>query len=124
VAHNDGHFTALVPTHRHRIHLEETVPNIGLEPTTLRLAASESVDFPTATDCYNYLLSIIYTKNFFQRTTTQTGPIMTDFDGAWAQKWAQSIPFSTPPSMAMSGRRGFLIAQAVAKLRVVLGTGL
>jgi hypothetical protein len=69
-------------------------PEVGLEPTTLRLTASESADFPAATDCYNYLPINQLDPNSFRRTTTQTCPIMTDFDGAWAQKWAQSIPCS------------------------------
>ena len=69
-------------------------PEVGLEPTTLRLTAPESVDFPAATDCYNHLPTNHLDPYSFRRTPTKTCPIMTDFDGAWAQKWAQSIPRS------------------------------
>src|SRR5665213_2283673 len=32
--------------------IDSLAPEVGLEPTTLRLTASESLDFPAATDCY------------------------------------------------------------------------
>jgi hypothetical protein len=35
--------------------LKGMAPEVGLEPTTLRLTATESVYFPTATDCYKLL---------------------------------------------------------------------
>jgi hypothetical protein len=69
-------------------------PEVGLEPTTLRLTASEFVDFPAATGCYKPLSVSYLATSSCLRIATQTCPIMTDFDGAWAQKWAQSIPCS------------------------------
>jgi len=35
--------------------IDSLAPEVGLEPTTLRLTASESLDFPAATDCYKSL---------------------------------------------------------------------
>jgi hypothetical protein len=64
-------------------------PEVGLEPTTLRLTAVESVYFPIATDCYESL-PVIHLAPFSPfENCSLLGPIMTHFDRAWAQKWAQ-----------------------------------
>ena len=70
---------------------KEMAPEVGLEPTTLRLTATESVHFPTATDCYK-LLPVMHLDPPSRLTIAiHMCPIMTDFEGAWAQKWAQSF---------------------------------
>ena len=66
-------------------------PEVGLEPTTLRLTATESVYFPTATDCYKLLPVMHSDPPALLKIATHICPIMTDFEGAWAQKWAQSF---------------------------------
>jgi hypothetical protein len=95
-----GRFSRLFAAFTYANSLIILAPEVGLEPTTLRLTTSESVDLPAATDCYNHLSINHLDPNSFRRTTTQTCPIMIDFDGAWAQKWAQSIPSPCPALLA------------------------
>jgi hypothetical protein len=66
-------------------------PEVGLEPTTLRLTASEFPSPSTAIDCCKPL----YTSRLDQFLSALRcylyGLIATDFELAWAQKWAQSF---------------------------------
>ena len=66
-------------------------PEVGLEPTTLRLTASELPSSPTAID---YCKSL-YTSTLDQFLSTMRcysyALIAIDFEIAWAQKWAHSF---------------------------------
>jgi hypothetical protein len=65
-------------------------PEAGLEPTTLRLTACEFPSPSTAINCSKSL----YTSRLYQFLSALRcyiyGPIATDFELAWAQKWAPS----------------------------------
>src|ERR1700730_15109822 len=66
-------------------------PEVGLEPTTLRLTASEFPSPSTAIDCCKSL----YTSRLDQFLSALRcyiySLIATDIELAWAQKWAQSF---------------------------------
>src|SRR5216683_465209 len=64
-------------------------PEVGLEPTTLRLTAKESLDPPATIDCYKFLsvMHLWYIPS--SRIAIHTCPIVTHFERAWAQKWVQ-----------------------------------
>jgi len=72
-------------------------PEVGLEPTTLRLTATEFVASPPAIDCYKSLYDLHLAILSVCQITTHIYPIMPDFERAWAQKWAQLIK-NRPPS--------------------------
>jgi hypothetical protein len=66
-------------------------PEVGLEPTTLRLTASE---FPSPSS------AIVCCKSLYKSKLENTAStvhcyryclIVTDFERAWAQKWVQSF---------------------------------
>jgi hypothetical protein len=65
-------------------------PEVGLEPTTLRLTATELVVVLLPTDCYKFLSVLHLDPSPSLRFVTHICLIMTYFEGAWAQKWTQS----------------------------------
>jgi hypothetical protein len=65
-------------------------PEVGLEPTTLRLTALESVYSPVATVYYKTLFLIQLDRYSLHTIAIRTNLIMPDFEGAWVQKWVQS----------------------------------
>ena len=71
-------------------------PEVGLEPTTLRLTASELPSPPTAIDCCKSLYTSRLDQLFSALRCYLFGLIATDFELAWAQKWAQSFRVQSP----------------------------
>jgi hypothetical protein len=66
-------------------------PEVGLEPTTLRLTATELVAFPLATDCYKSLFVMDLADLQIFHIATRTPCFSIDFDRAWVQKWVQRL---------------------------------
>ena len=66
-------------------------PEVGLEPTTLRLTATELVNFPLATDCYKSLFVMNLADLQVSRIATRNPRFSTDFERAWVQKWVQRL---------------------------------
>jgi hypothetical protein len=66
-------------------------PEVGLEPTTLRLTASELPSPPTAIDCCKSLYTSMLEQCLSALHCYLNGLITTDFEIAWAQKWAHSF---------------------------------
>ena len=64
-------------------------PQVGLEPTTLRLTANEFAAPPAAIDCYKPLYDMHLSSQSHSADCYRLGSITIDFEGAWAQKWAQ-----------------------------------
>jgi hypothetical protein len=71
--------------------IDDMAPEVGLEPTTLRLTASE---FPSPSP------AIVCCKSLYKSKLENTAStvhcyryclIATDFERAWAQKWVQSF---------------------------------
>ena len=67
---------AKAPASRNRI---GGAPQVGLEPTTLRLTAIRFRSTPATTHCYKCLLSLDFSKMCVQTITICTRQIMTDF---------------------------------------------
>jgi len=66
-------------------------PEVGLEPTTLRLTALESAVPPATIRCYKLLSIIHLDPSPAFRIATCMCPIMTHFERAWVQKWGQYL---------------------------------
>ena len=69
--------------------LKELAPQVGLEPTTLRLTENEFAAPPAAIDCYKPLYDMHLSPQSHSADCYPLGSITIDFEGAWAQKWAQ-----------------------------------
>ena len=67
------------------------VDAVGIEPTTCRLRAVRFVLAPATTGCYKVLSIVWFTSSLHAALTIGTPQIMTDFEGAWVQKWVQSF---------------------------------
>jgi hypothetical protein len=72
-------------------------PQVGLEPTTLRLTANEFAAPPAAIDCYKPLYDMHLSSQSHSADCYPLGSITIDFEGAWAQKWAQRNIRAAPP---------------------------
>ena len=66
------------------------VDAVGIEPTTCRLRAVRLVLAPATTGCHNVLSFLQFSQFFLPSIAIRTPEIMPHFEGAWAQKWAQS----------------------------------
>src|ERR1700761_3041082 len=64
-------------------------PQGGLEPTTLRFTANKFAAPPAAIDCYKPLYDMHLSSQSHSTDCYPLGSIAIDFEGAWAQKWAQ-----------------------------------
>ena len=80
-------------------------PQGGLEPTTLRLTANEFAGPPAAIDCYKPLYEMHLSSEQQSADCDQLGSIVIDFEGAWAQKWAQRNIRVAPLSRRESAAR-------------------
>ena len=69
--------------------LEDLAPQVGLEPTTLRLTAVEFANPPAAINYYKPLYMIRLRAGQVSKIAIRAAGIVPDFEGAWAQKWAQ-----------------------------------
>ena len=67
------------------------VDAVGIEPTTCRLRATEFASPPAAFVCYKPLYKIRLRAAQKLLLAIHTARIVANFDGAWAQKWAQSF---------------------------------
>ena len=68
---------------------EFMAPEVGLEPTTLRLTALELSASPATIRCYRLLAIIHLDPPAGVRIATGMCSIMTHFESAWVQKWVQ-----------------------------------
>jgi hypothetical protein len=84
----DSFLCFLVALHCYKL-LILLAPEVGLEPTTLRLTAMELVGSTTTIGCYKLLPDMHLDPPSLLRITIHTCPIMTDFERAWVQKWVQ-----------------------------------
>jgi hypothetical protein len=80
-------------------------PQVGLEPTTLRLTANEFAAPSAAIDCYKPLYDMHLSFQSYSADCYPLGSITIDFEGAWAQKWAQRNIRFAPLSRRESAAR-------------------
>ena len=73
----------------------------GIEPSTCRLRAVRFAHAPAATGCYKPLSFVKFTCPSLMVFATQTPLIMTDFEGAWVQKWVQWMGVIPSPAEAV-----------------------
>jgi hypothetical protein len=62
-----------------------------LNPTTLRLTATELVNSPLATDCYKTSFVMNLADLQVSRIATRNPRFSTDIERAWVQKWVQRL---------------------------------
>jgi hypothetical protein len=63
--------------------------NLNFSETTLRLTANEFAAPPAAIDCDKPLYDMHLSSQLHSTDCYPLGSITIDFEGAWAQKWAQ-----------------------------------